>query len=203
MTKRIITISREFGSGGRTIGRKVAEKLGIGFYDKELVKQVAVESGLHEDYIEQNGEYASSKNWLAYAFSSMGTQGVMHGMSMDDFLWAMQRKVILELADKEPCVIVGRCADYILKDRDDCLNVFIHASMESRADRIVRLYGMSEKSPEKRLEEKDQKRRVYYKHYTDRVWGQAQNYHLTLDSGIIGIDRCVDLIVDIAQHSEK
>ncbi|MDO4356710.1 MAG: cytidylate kinase-like family protein [Clostridia bacterium] len=201
MTKRIITISREFGSGGRTIGRQVAEKLGVGFYDKELVKQVAVKSGLHEDYIEQNGEYASSKNWLAYAFSSMGTQGVMHGMSMDDFLWAMQRKVILELAEKEPCVIVGRCADYILKDRDDCLNVFVHASMEKRADRIVRLYGMSEKTPEKRLEDKDQKRRVYYKHYTDRVWGMAQNYHLTLDSGLIGIDRCVDMIVDLAQNT--
>ncbi len=201
MTKRIITISREFGSGGRTIGRQVAEKLGVSFYDKELVKQVAVQSGLHEDYIEQNGEYASSRNWLAYAFSSMGTQGVMHGMSMDDFLWAMQRKVILELAEKEPCVIVGRCADYILRERDDCLNVFVHASMEKRADRIVRLYGMSEKTPEKRLEEKDQKRRVYYKHYTDRVWGMAQNYHLALDSGMIGIDRCVDMIVDIAKNS--
>ena len=203
MNKRIITISREFGSGGRTIGRKVAEKLGIGFYDKELVKQVAVESGLHEDYIEQNGEYASSKNWLAYAFSSMGTQGVMHGMSMDDFLWAMQRKVILELADKEPCVIVGRCADYILKDRDDCLNVFIHAPKDKRAERIVKLYGESDVAPEKRLDDKDARRRVNYRHFTGREWGVAQNYHLALDSGMLGIEGCVDLIAAAFQREEE
>ena len=197
--KKIITISREFGSGGRTIGRMVAEKLGYAFYDKELVKKVAVESGLHEDFVEQNGEYASAKNWFAYAFQSMGTQGVMNGMSMDDFLWAMQRKVINDIADKGNCVIVGRCADYILKDREDTLNVFIHADKKARAERIVRLYGMTEKSPEKRLDEKDQRRRVYFKHYTDQVWGMSQNYDISLDSGAIGIQQCVDIIVGIAQ----
>ena len=103
------------------------------------------------------------------------------------------------LAEKEPCVIVGRCADYILREREDCLNVFIHASMAARADRIVRLYGSSEKSPEKRLEEKDKRRRVYYKHYTDGDWGMSQNYHLSLDSGIIGIQRCVDIISELAK----
>ena len=197
--KKIITISREFGSGGRTIGRMVAEKLGYSFYDKELVKKVAVESGLHEDFIEQNGEYATAKNWFTYAFQSMGTQGVMHGMSMDDFLWAMQRKVIADLGEQGNCVIVGRCADYILKDREDALHAFVHADIKARAERIVRLYGMTEKSPEKRLEEKDQRRRVYYKHYTDRVWGMSQNYHISLDSSQIGIQKCVDIIVDLAK----
>lgn len=197
--KKIITISREFGSGGRTIGRMVAEKLGYEFYDKELVKKVAVESGLHEDFVEQNGEYASAKNWFTYVFQSMGTQGVMNGMSMDDFLWAMQRKVINDLADKGNCVIVGRCADYILKDREDTLNVFVHADKKARAERIVRLYGMTEKSPEKRLDEKDQRRKVYYKHYTDRAWGVSQNYDISLNSGAIGIQKCVDIIVDIAK----
>ena len=197
--KKIITISREFGSGGRTIGRMVAEKLGYEFFDKELVKKVAVESGLHEDFVEQNGEYASAKNWFSYVFQSMGTQGVMNGMSMDDFLWAMQRKVINDLADKGNCVIVGRCADYILKDREDTLHVFIHADKKARAERIVRLYGMTEKSPEKRLEEKDQRRKVYFKHYTDQVWGMSQNYDISLDSGVIGIQKCVDIIVDIAK----
>ena len=197
--KKIITISREFGSGGRTIGRMVAEKLGYAFYDKELVKKIAVESGLHEDFVEQNGEYASAKNWFSYVFQSMGTQGVMNGMSMDDFLWAMQRKVITDLAEQGNCVIVGRCADFILKDRTDTLNVFVHADKKARAERIVRLYGMTEKSPEKRLEEKDQRRKVYFKHYTDQVWGMSQNYDLSLDSGVIGIQKCVDIIVDIAK----
>ena len=197
--KKIITISREFGSGGRTIGRMVAEKLGYAFYDKELVKKIAVESGLHEDFVEQNGEYASAKNWFSYVFQSMGTQGVMNGMSMDDFLWAMQRKVITDLADQGNCVIVGRCADFILKDRTDTLNVFVHADKKARAERIVRLYGMTEKSPEKRLDEKDQRRKVYFKHYTDQVWGMSQNYDLSLDSGVIGIQKCVDIIVDIAK----
>lgn len=197
--KRIITISREFGSGGRTIGKMVAEQLGIAYYDKELVKQVAVETGFDEKYIEQEGEYAPVKSWLAYAFSSRGTQGAMNGMSADDFLWAIQHKVITQLAQKEPCVIVGRCADYILKDRQDCLHVFVHAGLAARADRIVRLYGESENSPEKRLEEKDKKRRIYYKHYTDREWGMAQNYHLSLDSGVIGLKKCADVIVRLAQ----
>ena len=201
--KKIITISREFGSGGRTIGRMVAEKLGYDFYDKELVKKIAVESGLHEDFVEQNGEYASAKNWFSYVFQSMGTQGVMNGMSMDDFLWAMQRKVINDLADKGNCVIVGRCADYILRDREDTLNVFVHADKKARAERIVRLYGMTEKSPEKRLDEKDQRRKVYFKHYTDQVWGMSQNYDISLDTSSLGIDQCVDIICSIVEKSKK
>lgn len=158
MSKRIITISREFGSGGRTIGKEVAQKLGYSYYDKELVRQVAVETGFDEKYIEQAGEYAPSKNWLSFGFAARGSQGAMEGMSANDFLWAIQCRVIRSLAEKEPCVIVGRCADYILREREDSLNVFIHASMAARADRIVRLYGSSEKSPEKRLEEKDKRR---------------------------------------------
>lgn len=199
MEKRIITISREFGSGGRTVGKLVAEQLGVDYYDKELVKQVAVETGFNEKFIEQQGEYASTKSWLSYAFSARGSQGVMNGMSTDDFLWAIQHKVIRELAEKSPCVIVGRCADYILKDRADCLNVFIHADMEFRAERIVRLYGESESSPEKRLADKDKKRKVYYKHYTERDWGMAQNYDLSLNSAEFGIESCADMIVSLVR----
>ena len=127
MSKRIITISREFGSGGRTIGKEVAQKLGYSYYDKELVRQVAVETGFDEKYIEQAGEYAPSKNWLSFGFAARGSQGAMEGMSANDFLWAIQCRVIRSLAEKEPCVIVGRCADYILREQEDCLNVFIHA----------------------------------------------------------------------------
>ena len=120
-------------------------------------------------------------------------------MSVNDYLWVMQRKVVLDIAERGNCVIVGRCADYILGDREDVLNVFIHSNIESRADRIVRLYGETEKSPEKRLEEKDKKRKVYYKHYTGRDWGKSQNYHISLDSGALGIDKCVELIVGLAK----
>ena len=199
MNNRIITISREFGSGGRTIGKMAADKLGIPYYDKDLVKKVAVETGFDESYIEKQGEDAPSNSIFGYAFAARGMNGAMNGMSADDFLWVIQRNVILDLAEKGPCVIVGRCADYILKERTDCLNVFVHAAAETRAERIVRLYGETEKSPAKRLEEKDKKREVYYKYYTGQVWGMAKNYAISLDSGKLGLDRCVELITGLTK----
>ena len=197
MEKKIITISREFGSGGRTIGHLVAEKLGIPFYDKELVEHVALESGFAPKFIEEHGEHSPGKSLFSYAFSHHGVPGVMNGLSTADFLWNAQCSVILQLADKGPCVIVGRNADYVLKDRPDCLHAYIYADMAFRADRIVRLYGESEKSPEARLQEKDKRRRVNYQHYTGRVWGQAQNYDVCLNSSAIGIEHCADIIVDM------
>ncbi len=194
MKKNIITISRQFGSGGRTVGRQLAERLNIPFYDRELVKQVAEETGFDTKFIEENGEFSSSKSIFSFAVSQ-GVPCMQNGLSVSDFIFCMQRQVILKLAEK-PCVIVGRGADYILRDRDDVFDVFIHASMENRADRIVRLYGESEKKPEQRLADKDKKRKIYYKHYTDREWGDAKNYDMCLDSGRIGIDKCVDLIID-------
>ena len=199
MEKKIITISREFGSGGRTIGHKVAEKLGIPFYDKELVDHIAMESGFAPQYVEEHGEHSPGKSFFSYAFAHQGVPGVMNGMSTADFLWNIQCSVILQLADQVPCVIVGRNADYILKDRKDCLHTFIHADMDFRADRIVRLYGESEKSPEARLHEKDKRRKVNYQHYTGRTWGTAQNYDICLNSSTLGVDECVDIIVALAQ----
>ena len=197
MEKKIITISREFGSGGRTIGRDVANRLGIPFYEKELVDQIAVESGFAPKFVEENGEHAPGKSRLSYAFSHQGVPGVMNGLSTADFLWSIQCNVILQLAEKGPCVIVGRNADYILKDRNDVLDVFIHAEPEFRADRIVRLYGESEKSPMTRLAEKDKRRQINYEHYTGLSWGSAQNYDICLDSGRLGIENCVDIIVNL------
>ena len=202
MEKKIITISREFGSGGRTIGRIVAEKLGIPFYDKELVDHIAVESGFAPKYIEEHGEHSPGNNLLSYVFAPQGVPGVMKGLSTADFLWNIQCSVILDLAEKGPCIIVGRNADYILKDRPDCLHTFIHADMDFRADRIVRLYGESEKSPEARLQEKDKRRRVNYQHYTGRTWGVAQNYDLCLSSSTLGVERCAEIILDIVKASK-
>ena len=164
MEKKIITISREFGSGGRTIGRMIAEKLGIPFYDKELVEQIALESGFAPKYVEEHGEHSPSGSLFSYAFAPQGVPGVMNGLSTADFLWNAQCSVILQLADKGPCVIVGRNADYILKDRPDALHVYVFADVPYRAERIVRRYGESEKSPEQRLAEKDKRRRVNYHH---------------------------------------
>ncbi len=195
MEKKIITISREFGSGGRTIGREVANRLGIPFYDKELVEQIALESGFAPKFIEENGEHAPGKSRLSYAFANSGVPGIMNGLSTADFLWSIQCSVILQLAEKGPCVIVGRNADYILKDREDVLDVFIHADMDYRADRIVRLYGESEKSPAARLQEKDKRRQINYQHYTGQVWGNANNYDICLNSAALGIESCVDIIV--------
>lgn len=202
MEKKIITISRQFGSGGRTIGRAVADKLGIPFYDKELVDQIAVESGFDPSYVAEHGEHAPGKSAFAYAFAPQGLPGVMHGLSAADFLWNIQCNVILQLAEKGPCVIVGRNADYILKDRPDVLHIFIHADMDYRADRIVRLYGESEKAPVARLQEKDKRRKVNYQHYTGRDWGKAQNYDLCLNSGTLGEEACVDFIVHTVEKSK-
>lgn len=195
MSKRIITISREFGSGGRTIGRRVAEQLGIAYYDKELIEKIAEGTGFSKEFIKEYGEHAPGKNVFSYSFLGR----TANGMSMQDYIWTEQRKVIKELAEKEPCVIVGRCADYILRNREDCLHVFIHSNMDKKVERIVRLYGETAEKPEKRLRDKDKKRSVNYHYYTDREWGDARNYHLSLDSGEFGIEQCVKMIVALAK----
>ena len=118
----------------------------------------------------------------------------MFGPTNEDILWAQQYKVITALAEKGPCVIVGRCADYILQDKADCLKVFIHADMAFRAHRIVEVYGERDQSPEERLKDKDKRRAAYHRFYTDMKWGHAQNYHITLNSGVLGIDKCVDIL---------
>lgn len=188
MKNRIITISREFGSGGRTIGRKVAEKLGIPCYDAELIQKIAQESGFDADYIREAGEYTPG------GFLSSVLSNRSFGPTNEDYLWKIQYNVISDLAEKGSCVIVGRCADYILKDKADCLAVFIHADMAFRANRIVSVYGQREESPEERLKDRDKRRAAYHRFYTNMKWGQAKNYHLCLDSGVLGIDKCVETI---------
>ena len=202
MKKNIITISRQFGSGGRTVGHLVAEKLGIPFYDKELVEHIALESGFAPHFVEEHGEHAPGKSIFSYAFASHGVPGVMNGLSTADFLWNIQCSAILQLAEKGPCVIVGRNADYILKDRKDVLHTYIHADLDFRADRIVRLYGESEKSPETRLQEKDKRRKLNYQHYTGRTWGDANNYDISLNTAVVGVERAAEIIIDLVQNAE-
>ncbi len=200
MKKKIITVSRQFGSGGRTIAKALADKLGYAYYDSALVEEVAKETGFDPSYIADAGEYAPGKSMLSYAFSSVAPHA-SGKLITTDYLWSAQCKIILDLAEKGNCVIVGRCADYILRDREDCLNVFIHAPTEYKAKRIVELYGVTDKSPNKRLEEKDTRRKVNYKYFTGREWGLTENYHISLDSGILGEEKCVDIIADIVKTS--
>ena len=187
MKNRVVTISREFGSGGRTIGRKLAEELGIPCYDAELIQQLAQESGFSESYIRDAGEYAPG------GYLSLLSNRAF-ALTNEDVLWELQYQVITGLAEKGPCVIVGRCADYILRDTADCLKVFIHADMDFRAKRIVEVYGEREQSPEQRLKDKDKRRAAYHRFYTNMKWGHAQNYHICLDSGKLGIDACVKIL---------
>ncbi len=193
MGNRIITISRQFGSGGRTIGRLLSEKLGIPCYDNELIEKLAEKSGFDKSYIAEQGEYTAHSNWFVNAFSAGRTAYPTN----QDYLWKIQRQIILDLAEQSSCVIVGRCADYILRDRADCFRVFIHADMEKRAERIVKLYGESDVTPEKRLRDKDKRRSAYYRFYTDTEWGVAENYHVCLDSGALGLETCVELLAKL------
>ena len=196
--KKIITISRQFGSGGRSIGKAVAEKLGYAYYDSELVQQVAEKTGLHPSYIEDAGEYAPGKSILSYAFSSGASAG---SLSASDYLWSGQCSVIMELAEKGNCVIVGRCADYILRDREDCLNVFIYADSKTRIERAQERYGLSEKEAAKSIQQTDKYRASYYNMNSNKKWGMKESYHIMLDSGMLGIDGVVDILEKI--YKEK
>lgn len=198
--KKIITVSRQFGSGGRSIAKEVANALGYDYYDSELVEKVAEETGFDPSYIADAGEYAPGRSILSYALGNTSPHASANHLSASDYLWTTQSRIISEIADKGNCVIVGRCADYILRDRDDCLNVFIHADDDYRAKRIVELYGVRDKSPLKRLEEKDAKRRVNYKYFTGKEWGNTENYHITLNSGFLGNKACVEIITMLAKE---
>ena len=191
MKQGMITISREFGSGGRTIGKVVARKLGIPCYDAELITEMAKQSGFAEDYVREAGEYAPG-GLLNSMFTSRAG-----GPTNEDILWQIQCNMVAQLAKKGPCVIVGRCGDYILRDRPDVLKVFVHADMAFRAKRIVEVYGQREESPEQRLKDKDKRRSTYYRFYTGRKWGQLDTYDLMLNSGVLGIEKCTELICTI------
>lgn len=199
MSYKVITISREFGSGGRTVGKQLAEKLGIPCYDREIIEKVALESGYDKKYIEEMGEYTNG-GLLNAIFTN---RSYNYAPSNEDTIWKIQSDIIRDVASKSPCVIVGRCADYILRDNPEALRVFIHASMEFRADRIVSVYGEREDTPEKRLKDKDKKRAAYYDYYTDMRFGDGRNYHISLDSGALGIDKCVDILADVVKMSEN
>ena len=195
MAKRIITISREFGSGGRFIGEEVAKKLGITYYDKNIISEIAEKSGLSPEYIQESAELSPKKGLFAYALAGRD----ITGKSVKDMVYEAQRKVILELAEKESCVIIGRNADFILKDRNDVLNVFIYGDMPEKIQRIMGLYNVEEKEAVKMIADIDKRRMTNYNFYTDQKWGKASNYTLCLNSSQLGYDRCEAIIMECAK----
>lgn len=192
---KIITISRQFGSGGRAIGKQVAEQLEIPFYDKAIVGKVAEETGLSRDFIEKKGEYSPTKGFFSYGIVGRDSTGA----SLDDHLYFIQQEIIEKWAQKGPCVIVGRCADYILRDRTDCIHVYISGNEQTKCERIQKVYGKTEAEALKLMKETDKKRRLHYDFYTDQKWGYAGNYTLCLNSSEIGYNKCVEMIVDLAK----
>ena len=194
MAKKIITISREFGSGGRFIGEEVAKKLGIKYYDKDIIGQIAEKSGFSPKYIQENAELSPKKGLFAYAFAGRD----ITGKSVEDMVYEAQRKVIMEIAEKESCVIIGRNADFILKDRDDVLNVFIHGAESEKVKRICKLYHVTETDAIKMMTDIDKRRMTNYRFYTDQKWGMAGNYTLSLNSSVLGYEMCEKIIMECA-----
>ena len=197
MAKRIITISREFGSGGRFIGKEVAKQLGIAYYDKNMINEIAEKSGLSPEYIQENAELSPRKGLFAYAFSGRD----ITGKSVEDMVYEAQRRVILELVDKEPCVIIGRNADYILKDRNDVLNVFITAPDEDRIQRIMETEDVTQTQAEKLMVQIDKMRNNYYSYFTDRKWQHTKDRDIIVNSSLLGIEGTVGMLEYIVNAS--
>lgn len=198
--KTVITISREYGAGGHTIGKRVAEELGIEIYDRDIMRETVKASGFEVDIVEQEAEDVSKTSYFLKSLVA----GSVHYHDPQDAIHDVQRAVILKFAQQGPCVILGRCADVILRDSDvETLNVFIHADDLHRAVRISEQTGVTNATElQKMLTKKDNSRRNYYTHYTGKKWGDSHNYDLTLDSGKLGDDLCVKIIVDAVRAME-
>ncbi len=197
MSNRIITISREFGSGGRTIGKKLGEKLGIPCYDAELIRKIAEESGYAEDFIVEKSE-STSGGWISNLFTDRSI-----GQSTEDSIWLIQSKVILELAEKGSCVIVGRCADYALEDNPDMISVFITGDEESKIQHIMETYEYNYNNAKDYMQKTDKRRANYYNYYANKKWGAASTYDLCLNRSKLGFDGCVEAIVDFIRLRQR
>lgn len=189
MGNKIITITRQYGSGGREIGQKLAENLGVDFYDNKLLDVASGDSGIHKSHFEENDEKRS--NSFLYLLSTTYGQG---GVPFDDTLFFAQLGAIQKIASQQSCVIIGRCADYALRDFDGVVNIFITAPFEVRVKRAIECYGITKKHSEEYVRRIDKQRTSYYNYYTDKRWGMPQNYHLCLDSSALGIDGSVVLL---------
>ena len=193
----IITISRQYGSGGREIGRRLAERLGIPYYDKELIILAAERSGYARSLFEEADQKAS--NSMIFSLMRAGSMVNSYDLPLNDKIYLIQSGVIQQVARQGSCVIVGRCADYVLQDRFPCVNVFIHAALQKRMDRAVKVYGLSPDDVQSVLLKTDKRRETYYTYYTGRKFGDARNYTLSLDSLGVGIENAVRVMADYVE----
>ena len=204
MSDKIITIGRQFGSGGREIGEKLALKLGIPFYDKDLLKRAAKESGLCEEIFENFDEKPSSSFLYSLVMDpySLGYSINGYDLPLNHKVFLAAFDTIKKIADEGACVIVGRCADYALQDYDNVLNVFVQAPLEDRIKRISAKYELSESKAKDMIYKKDKQRASYYNYYSSSKWADIKNYDLTINSSHLGIDQTVEVIAAIAQRNK-
>jgi hypothetical protein len=202
---KIITIGRELGSGGRTIGKQVASRLGIPYYDRELVDEAVGKSGLCKNFIEENDQRVTGSFLYNIAMGTSYGYGILSGanrqtLPLAEQIYIAQKEVIERFAAEGSCVIVGRCADQILSDRPDVLRIFLYADKEHRIDRAVHSYGMSPEDAKKEIARSDRDRSRHYNAFTEKTWGERHSYDLLLDTGTLGIERCVDVICNLAKN---
>ena len=190
----VITISREYGSGGRYIGRLIADKLGIKLYDKEFITKLAQETGLSEEYIE-------SKEQKRDVLSGLNN-GYYFGIDNADELFIKEAELITKTAKEESCVIIGRCSDFILKDKENVLKVFVYSDMEDKIKRATEFYGMNKQKAEKEIKRIDKLRANHYKHYTDKEWADHSNYDICINSDTLGVEKAADLICQMIKDKE-
>lgn len=201
----IVTIARQYGSGGRQIGKELSERCGIPFYDKELLEIAKENSDLHPDVLERADEKASNSLLYALATGSFMNGGRFIGTPeppVNDQLFFLQSDAIRKLANEGPCVIVGRCSDYVLREHARAVHVFLHAPMDTRSKRIQRLYDLTPEQAEARILRTDKQRANYYYYYTDRKWGRATQYDLAINTGAVGLDGAVSLIAAFIKEVE-
>ena len=189
--KVTITISREYGSGGRYIGQLVADKLGIKLYDKEFVEKLAVETGLSKEYIENNEQKRNALDTL--------NSGYYFGMNNSDELFIKESELIKEIASKESCVIIGRCADFILKDKKNVIKIFVYSSMEDKVKRATKFYGLDEKTANKEIKRTNKLRSSHYKYYTEKEWRDNSNYDICINSDALGVEKSAELICNMIE----
>lgn len=197
----IITIGRQYGSGGKEIGEKVAKALGYKFYDKEILTMTAEREGYSVPAVQQYDETLNTS--LLYGTYLSATSGGADLLPLNQKLAIAQFDVIRRIAEEGNCVIVGRCADYVLRENPDCLNVFIHADPEFRKEHAIQCYGLAPELADKTLRKQDKRRADYYEFFTQKKWGEAKSYHIAIDSSKFGIDEAADAIVQIVRAKEK
>lgn len=205
MANKVITISREFGTGARTIGQKLAEKLGFAYYDRAIIQLAADKSGLSPDFIEKNEEKANNNFLFNIATSAYISSGInlQYTVPVNDKAFIAQSDVIRELAAKGNCVIVGRCANYVLNDHPDLLRVFVRAEKADRIERCINEYGYDPKTVESELNKIDKGRSSYYKYYTGSAWKDMDNYDICINTSLSDIDLSVKTLEDFAKNIFK